>query len=1744
MRSYQQFLKSLFISLFFLLLIPSAKAEEFLGKKANARVQGAEMVKTNDHTGNVQYVRFESEFRVNEAEALTLIAKIYKVQKNVDWILLRSDKDELGFVHHRYQQRVNGHEVLGGVILLHILNHKLHSFNGEYFEIKDPSILKFSEKECLSIALDTLKGLSYMWEHPEEEEAIRQIKEDPHATWFPAGKLIYVPLDLNFDSPEFRLAYRFNVHVFEPRAAENIYISVTNGSVVARENQLHTTDVNGLAYTKYSGQKAIITDSTAPYNYRLRENTRGNGVYTFNLKRGTNYGAAVDFTDSNNVWNNVNTNKDEVATDCHWGAETTYDYYKQRHSRNSFNNNNARINSYVHYSTNYDNAFWDGVRMTYGDGNTFKPLTSLDVCGHEITHAVTSYSANLIYSNESGQLNESFSDIFGNAIERYGKPSGYSWIIGEEITYDGTGLRNMINPKIKGQPRCYKSTNWYYGTGDNGGVHYNSGVQNWWFYLISEGGSGTNDVSNNYQVDSIGILKAEKIAYRNLTVYLTPSSQHSDARFYAIQSAVDLYGDCSKEVIAVTNAWHACNVGNRYDSGYIKADFMADTIVCYAGKTVKFTNLSTNSKAVKWYFGDGNTSTTTHPSHTYNAYGTFTVKLVAESCFKNKKDSLTKTAYVKVDSTFDICNAVLMPSAGIDSTHKCESFVYDEGGLGMYAQNKITTLRISVPGADTIKIKFSEFDYEQGYDSLYLYKGIYPGTGTRIGGYTGSSLPNAGNTISIASSIVTLRQVSDQYVVGNGFKLFYKAIRKAVDVTAFKDTSICKGNSVLLYAKGTGGYYKDYSFYWKDLVHDDSVVVRPDTTKTYVVYLTDVCSKSKDSATAKVTVRSPLKIKSGKDTLICKGQAVTLTPVLQGGRSSSYTLTWDNGLGTGLSKKLQPTATTTYRLILSDGCTPLNDTFYYKVRVKPGLSLSLSADKTTICYNKTVNLTATASGGDTLRYNYIWSMGPGNTNTQTLNLNASTWLKLTLTDACSDPFVSDSVYITVRPPLSVSVNNDTSICRGSSVLVKALASGGNSSSYHYSWSQAIPDTFKYTLRPVTQMKYVLTLTDQCSDPVKDSVTVSLLDPIVVSGLRDTTICKGRSVQLVPQVSGGLSSAYKYNWNFGLGNNASQTVSPNGSTTYAVVVTDGCTSIGDTAWANISVLGPLKPKISSNDTLICYGKNATFSVVATGGETQSYVYQWSHGLGTGTTKTATLTQSGFIRVELSDACTVNNGKDSIYVKVREPLTLDLGRDTQICYGTGLLLDSRASGGDAGAYSFVWNQSLAGVSSNRVNPVSKTTYTVNLVDNCSNPVSDTLVVDVLKPLVIANLRDTTICSGTGAVLNPLISGGKVSDYVVAWNDGVTSASRLVTPTSDQAYTLSLKDNCTVPDAVRTVKITVLPELKLDVLADKTEICAGDSVNLKLNLSGGKSNSYLLTLDGVQESSMSFALKPTTPKTYLIRLTDNCSAPDEDTINVQVNPKPLASFSISGNQFCAPALVLFNNLSTGASDFTWKFGDGDSLNASNAQHIYKKKGIYDVVLVAISDKGCQDEKLISQALTVVDPPLASFTFNPFEPDYLNRQVNFINQSKNFDTDKLIWTFGDNQFNATDVNPVHNYGDTGYYPVQLVVSNSIGCKDTAFALLRVKDVYILNIPNAITVNNDNINESFVVLGRGIQSYRLEVFNRWGERVYDGDMNSKPFEGRDKNGEQLMKGTYLVVLTVRDFGGFMHYVREMIEIL
>ncbi len=442
--------------------------------------------------------------------------------------------------------------------------------NGKWLMKTPPGLTSravISEAIALQNALSFVGAQNYKWQDADEEAFIKSETNNPNATYYPKGDLVYYSGEDDLVSSSLRLAYKFDIYAITPLSRKIVFVDATNGDILGNKDLIHETNAAGTAVTGYSGTQNITTDFNAN-TYRLRETGRGNGIETYNMKKGTNYARSVDFTDGDNVWNNVNTALDQYATDAHWGAEKTYDFYKNNFNRNSIDGNGFKIKSYVHYSRNYFNAFWDGSRMTYGDGNStngFKPLTSLDVCGHEITHGLTTFTANLNYSYESGALNEGFSDIFGTAIEKYARPLSFDWLIGADFYT----IRSMSNPNAYNQPDTYLGTKWYTGTSDNGGVHTNSGVLNFWFYLLTNGGTGTNDKGYNYNVTGIGIEKAQAIAFRTLTIYLVSTSNFSNARVASIQAATDLYGASSNEVIQTTNAWNAVAVGGGTSPGYV-----------------------------------------------------------------------------------------------------------------------------------------------------------------------------------------------------------------------------------------------------------------------------------------------------------------------------------------------------------------------------------------------------------------------------------------------------------------------------------------------------------------------------------------------------------------------------------------------------------------------------------------------------------------------------------------------------------------------------------------------------------------------------------------------------------------------------------------------------------------------------------------------------------------------------------------------------------------------------------------------------------------------------------------------------------------------------------------------------------------------------------------------------------------------------------------------------------------------
>ncbi|MEV5977059.1 M4 family metallopeptidase [Streptomyces sp. NPDC052114] len=328
---------------------------------------------------------------------------------------------------------------------------------------------------------------------------------------------------------------------------------------------------NGTGNTQYSGQ-VTLGSAQSGSNYTLTDTGRGSHK-TYNLNHATS-GTGTLFSGPDDIWGNGQASNLETAgADAAYGAQLTWDYYKNVHGRSGIRGDGVGASSRVHYGNNYVNAFWQDscFCMTYGDGaGNAKPLTGIDVAAHEMTHGVTSATGNMTYSGESGGLNEATSDIFAAAVEfNANNPQDKGdYLVGEKIDIngDGTPLRYMDKPSKDGASKDA----WYSGIG-NIDVHYSSGVANHFYYLLSEG-SGKKEI-NGVQYDSptsdglpvtgIGRDKASLIWFKALTTKFTTTTNYAAARTGTLAVAGELYGTTSAEYTAVANAWAAVNVGSR-----------------------------------------------------------------------------------------------------------------------------------------------------------------------------------------------------------------------------------------------------------------------------------------------------------------------------------------------------------------------------------------------------------------------------------------------------------------------------------------------------------------------------------------------------------------------------------------------------------------------------------------------------------------------------------------------------------------------------------------------------------------------------------------------------------------------------------------------------------------------------------------------------------------------------------------------------------------------------------------------------------------------------------------------------------------------------------------------------------------------------------------------------------------------------------------------------------------------------
>ncbi len=485
----------------------------------------------------------------------------FDLSKDDEMVVRKINHDDIGFTHFRYDQTYKNHRVMYGEYIVHQQPDGIvKSANGRLITgINATGNAAVNEGQALDAALRFMHADKYLWQNAEMEKELKRQEENPQATYYPKGELVYAPgkNKNSFNATDYRLAWSFKVYTDDQKVlAKQVYVDALTANI------LYAVDIamvcsGGTGTSAFNGSVSFNTELSGGV-YRSHNDCQATDIYVYKCNRG---GASnTYYTDADNSWTQ------QSAVQAQWGAKMTYDYYFGDHGRQSWNGSAGDMIAYNNADIpdlGVNNACWGcaGNNTIFGAGSTTAATddwNTNDIMGHEFTHGVTQDEAGLEYQNESGALNESFSDIFGEMVESWSE-SNCDYLVGG----DRGAIRNMSDPNDYNDPDTYLGTNWYTGTGDNGGVHTNSGVQNYWFYLVSEGGSGTNDLGKSFNVAAITRFKARLIAYRSLTQYLTSSSQYIDARKGSLEAALDLYGQCSSEIIAVGDAWHAVGVESQ-----------------------------------------------------------------------------------------------------------------------------------------------------------------------------------------------------------------------------------------------------------------------------------------------------------------------------------------------------------------------------------------------------------------------------------------------------------------------------------------------------------------------------------------------------------------------------------------------------------------------------------------------------------------------------------------------------------------------------------------------------------------------------------------------------------------------------------------------------------------------------------------------------------------------------------------------------------------------------------------------------------------------------------------------------------------------------------------------------------------------------------------------------------------------------------------------------------------------------
>ncbi len=795
----------------------------------------------------------------------------------------------------------------------------------------------------------------------------------------------------------------------------------------------------------------------------------------------------------------------------------------------------------------------------------------------------------------------------------------------------------------------------------------------------------------------------------------------------------------------------------------------------------------------------------------------------------------------------------------------------------------------------------------------------------------------------------------------------------------------------------------------------------------------------------------------------------------------------------GTTQTISVNTAGTYTVTVTDanGCT---GTDQVDVTVAANLSPIITG-VLTICSGSATILDAGA--GYT---NYLWSTGD---ITPTINVTTAGTYSVTVSDAtgCTG---SDQVDVTTNTNPIPSITGALSFCTGDSTILDAGAGYTD-----YVWN---PSGTTQTISVNTAGTYSVTVTDNNGCTGTDQVDVTVAANLSPSITGILSICSGNST--IIDAGGGYTN---YLWNT---TETTQTITITTSGTYSVTVSDasGCTGVDQvTVTANPNPT----PTITGNLSY-CIGSSTTLDA----GSYASYIWNPS-----GNSQIINVNTEGTYSVTVTDAngCT---GTNSVIVTESEQITANLSAVGIGCNGesTGAINVDVTVGSN---YTYSWSN---GALTQNANNLTAGVYVVTITDayGCTEVFS--AEVTEAPQLYISLPNDFYMCLNLEETITVSATGG-VPNYSYLWSTGETTTSINVSPTQTTIYTVIVTDanNCTMTNEIT---VYVHPPLQIEAFANHDTVCLGDAVLLSASYLGGSGPPYLLFIDG-QSISLPVTVYPTNGQTYTFTIQDQCNNEAISYYTLYNHPLPPNSFAPNITEGCQPLTVQFIESSPDIGQtYSWNFYDENSYNTSsekNPIHIFEEAGVYDISLTVIDTNGCINVDVVEDLITVYPNPHAGFIADPEIASIIKPLINFYNQT--IGAVEYFWYFGDGD-SSNIVSPEHWYSQTGSYVVELVVVSINNCKDTVHYTVRIKDEFTFYAPTAFSPGNNGINDYFKVFGSGIDNnnFKLIVFDRWGEIIFESDDINQGWDGRAKQGNDIVQiGSYTWLCTYRDENGILH---------